>query len=60
MTTEFTPQVKKLEGGIFIDTIYNVIDVVDEKITDTDLKQLINEKLFNIIKLMELSCNEVN
>ena len=60
MTTEFTPQVKKLEGGIFIDNIYNVIDVVDEKITDTDLKQLINEKLFNIIKLMELSCNEVN
>ena len=34
---------------------YNVIDVVDDKITDTRLKKIINKKLYKIIELMEFN-----
>ena len=36
---------------------YNIIDIVDEKITDTKLKEIINKKLYNIIELMEFNVN---
>ena len=36
---------------------YNIIDIVDEKLTDTKLKELINKKLYNIIELMEFNVN---
>ena len=36
---------------------YNIIDIVDEKLTDTKLKEIINKKLYNIIELMEFNVN---
>lgn len=36
---------------------YNVIDIVDDKITDTKLKEIINKKLYKIIELMEFNVN---
>ena len=33
---------------------YNVIDIIDDKLTDTKLKEIINKKLYKIIELMEL------
>ena len=36
---------------------FNIINIIDEKITETSLKQLINEKLYKIIQLMELNDN---
>lgn len=36
---------------------YNIIDIVDEKITDTKLKEIINKKLYKIIELMEFNVN---
>lgn len=36
---------------------FNIINIIDENITETNLKQLINEKLYKIIQLMELNDN---
>lgn len=36
---------------------YNIIDIVDEKLTDTKLKEIINKKLYKIIELMEFNVN---
>lgn len=36
---------------------FNIINIIDENITETSLKQLINEKLYKIIQLMELNDN---
>ena len=36
---------------------YNIIDIVDEKITDTKLKEIINKKIYKIIELMEFNVN---
>lgn len=36
---------------------YNVIDIVDDKITDTKLKEIINKKLYKIIELLEFNVN---
>ena len=36
---------------------YNVIDIVDDKIIDTKLKEIINKKLYKIIKLLEFNVN---
>ncbi len=36
---------------------YNVIDVVDEKMTDAELKKMINKKLYKIIEFMEFNVN---
>ncbi len=36
---------------------YNVIDIVDVKITDTKLKEIINKKLYKIIELLEFNVN---
>ncbi len=38
---------------------YNVIDIVDDKITDTKLKEIINRKLYKIIEFMEFNVNAV-
>lgn len=34
---------------------YNIIDIVDKNLTDTKLKEIINKKLYKIIKLMEFN-----
>ena len=34
---------------------YNIIDIVDDKLTDTKLKDIINKKLYKIIELMEFN-----
>ena len=34
---------------------YNVIDVIDIKIKDDQLKKIINKKLYRIIEIMELN-----
>ena len=36
---------------------YNMIDIVDENLTDTKLKELVNKKLYKIIELMEFNVN---
>lgn len=40
-----------------MNTIYNVIETIDEDITYDDLKNIINEKLFRVIKLLEITSN---
>ena len=32
---------------------YNIIDIVDDKITDTELKKIINKKIYKTIELWE-------
>ena len=34
---------------------YNVIDLIDQTLTDEELKIIINKKLFNFIMFMEMS-----
>ena len=36
---------------------YNIIDIVDDELTDTKLKDIINKKLYKIIELMEFNAN---
>ena len=36
---------------------YNVIDIVDEELTDTKLKEIINKKLYKLIELLEFNVN---
>ena len=36
---------------------YNIIDIVDDELTDTKLKDIINKKLYKIIGLMEFNAN---
>lgn len=38
---------------------YNVIDIVDEDLTDIKLKEIINKKIYKIIELMEFNVNKV-
>lgn len=42
-----------------MNTIYNVIEAIDEDITCNDLKSIINEKLFRVIKLLEITSNNL-
>lgn len=42
-----------------MNTIYNVIEAIDEDITYDDLKSIINEKLFRVIKLLEITSNNL-
>lgn len=37
---------------------YNVIDIINPNITEDDLKNIINKKLYNIILFLEMSLNE--
>ena len=39
---------------------YNIIDIVDDELTDTKLKDIINKKLYKIIELMEFNANIEN
>ncbi len=43
-----------LIGGIIINIQYNVIDIISKTITEVDLKEQINKKLFKIIEMLEL------
>lgn len=36
---------------------YNIIDIVDDELTDTKLKDIINKKLYKIIELMAFNAN---
>lgn len=36
---------------------YNIIDIVNDELTDTKLKDIINKKLYKIIELMEFNAN---
>ena len=36
---------------------YNIIDIVDNKLTDAKLKEIVNKKLYKIIELMEFHVN---
>lgn len=36
---------------------YNIIDIVDENLTDTKLKEIVNKKIYKIIELMEFNVN---
>ena len=36
---------------------YNVIDIVEDELTDTKLKEIINKKLYKIIELLEFNVN---
>ena len=36
---------------------YNIIDILDDELTDTKLKDIINKKLYKIIELMEFNAN---
>lgn len=36
---------------------YIIIDIVDDELTDTKLKDIINKKLYKIIELMEFNAN---
>ena len=36
---------------------YNIIEIVDDELTDTKLKDIINKKLYKIIELMEFNAN---
>ena len=39
---------------------YNIIDLIDEDITDTKLKEIINKKLYKIIEFMEFNTTTTN
>lgn len=49
----------KLEYERSLTMTYNVVDIIDEKITDTKLKEIINKKLYKIIELMEFNVNAI-
>lgn len=34
---------------------YNIIDIIDKNLTNTNLKNIINKKLYRIIELMEFN-----
>ena len=34
---------------------YNIINIVDKDLTDTELKKIINNKLYKIIELLEFN-----
>ncbi len=36
---------------------YNIIDIVDENLTDAKLKEIMNKKLYKIIEFMEFNVN---
>ena len=36
---------------------YNIIDIVDNKLTDTKLKEIVNKKIYKIIELIEFNVN---
>lgn len=36
---------------------FNIINIIDESVTETSLKRLINEKLYKIIQLTEFNDN---
>lgn len=36
---------------------FNIINIIDESVTKTSLKRLINEKLYKIIQLTEFNDN---
>ena len=36
---------------------YNIIDIIDVKITNKKLNKIINEKLYKIIELLEFNIN---
>ena len=42
-----------------MNNIYNVIETIDEDITYDDLKNIINEKLFRVIMLLEITSNNL-
>ena len=39
---------------------YNVIDIIDKKITDKKLKEIINQKLYKIIEWIEFDGYKAN
>jgi len=47
---------KNLKGKFFIK--YNVTEIINFDITDEDMKNIINKKLFNIIFFHETSLND--
>ena len=36
---------------------YNIIDITDKNLTNTNLKKIINKKLYRIIKIIEFNIN---
>lgn len=36
---------------------YNIIDIIDKSLTNTNLKKIINKKLYRIIKIIEFNIN---
>lgn len=36
---------------------YNIIDIIDKNLTNTNLKKIINKKLYRIIKIIEFNIN---
>lgn len=47
----------KLEYERSLTMTYNIIDIVDKKLTDTELKEIVNKKLYKIIELLEFNVN---
>ncbi len=38
---------------------YKIIDIVDDKLTDTQLKEIINKKLYKIMEFMEFNDSQI-
>ncbi len=36
---------------------YNIIDIINKDLTDKELKEIINRKLFNVIELIKFNVN---
>ena len=47
----------KLEYERSLTMTYNIIDIVDKNLTDTELKEIVNKKLYKIIELLEFNVN---
>ena len=47
----------KLEYERSLTMTYNIIDIVDKNLTDTELKEIFNKKLYKIIELLEFNVN---
>lgn len=45
---------------ILINMVYNIVENYKDNVTDTNLKEIINKKLLNIILLMESYNNEAD
>lgn len=46
------------KGGFAMNTKYKVVEVVENNISDIELKMIINKKIYNIIRIVDLGLKD--